>query len=154
VAQERLARIIELHREIQSEINHAEIGRTVEVLVERAARSAGDMLGRTEHNKVVAFPGDASLVGRYLTVRLTSTTGATFRGAPVEQRVAAVACSQAVPAGAHERPRGTMPRGLVRSRAHMIAPIVAATVALAAGSATALLGDAGPAAGTAALMLG
>ena len=91
VAQERLARIIELHREIQSEINHAEIGRTVEVLVERAARSAGDMLGRTEHNKVVAFPGDASLVGRYLTVRLTSTTGATFRGARVDERVAAVA---------------------------------------------------------------
>src|SRR5690606_7504279 len=35
VAQERLERIIELQREIQHEINLAEVGRAVEVLVER-----------------------------------------------------------------------------------------------------------------------
>jgi tRNA-2-methylthio-N6-dimethylallyladenosine synthase len=80
VAQARLERLIELHREIQAEINAAEVGRVVEVLVERRARSAGDMLGRTDHYKVVAFPGDESLVGRYLHVRITATTGATFRG--------------------------------------------------------------------------
>lgn len=80
VAQLRLERIIALHREIQSEINQKEVGRELEVLVERAARSAGDMLGRTEHNKVVAFPADASMLGRYVRVRLTATTGATFRG--------------------------------------------------------------------------
>jgi tRNA-2-methylthio-N6-dimethylallyladenosine synthase len=83
VARERLERLITLHRSIQAEINRAQVGATVEVLVERAAKSAGDMLGRTGTNKVVAFPGDASLVGRYLDVRLTSTTGATFRGARV-----------------------------------------------------------------------
>ncbi|HEX9105872.1 MAG TPA: MiaB/RimO family radical SAM methylthiotransferase [Longimicrobiales bacterium] len=80
VAQERLERLIELHREIQTEINAAELGGVVDVLVERAAKSAGDVLGRTEGNKVVAFPGDVSLVGRFLHVRLTGTTGATFRG--------------------------------------------------------------------------
>ena len=80
VAQERLERIIALHREIQAEINRKEVGRELEVLVERAARSAGDMLGRTEHNKVVAFPADASLLGQYVRVQLTATTGATFRG--------------------------------------------------------------------------
>lgn len=80
VAQLRLERLIELHREIQSEINAGEVGATVEVLVERPAKSSGDMLGRTQRNKVVAFPGDASLIGRYLMVRTTSTTGATFRG--------------------------------------------------------------------------
>ncbi|HEU5210788.1 MAG TPA: MiaB/RimO family radical SAM methylthiotransferase [Longimicrobiales bacterium] len=84
VAQSRLERLIELHRDIQSQINREEVGSTVEVLVERAAKSAGDMLGRTERNKVVAFPGGASLIGKYLSVRLTSTTGATFRGRLLE----------------------------------------------------------------------
>jgi tRNA-2-methylthio-N6-dimethylallyladenosine synthase len=80
VAQQRLQRLIDLHRDIQSEINHGEVGRVVEVLVERPARSAGDMLGRADNFKVVAFPGDRALTGQYAHVRLTSTTGATFRG--------------------------------------------------------------------------
>ncbi len=84
VAQARLERLIELHRRIQNEINAAEVGRTEEVLVERAARSPGDVLGRTGSNKVVAFPGDESLVGSFLHVRLTATTGATFRGERVD----------------------------------------------------------------------
>ncbi|MGH7464594.1 MAG: TRAM domain-containing protein, partial [Longimicrobiales bacterium] len=80
IAQARLERLIDLHRQIQAEINAGEVGRTVEVLVERSARSPGDMLGRTDSYKVVAFPGDDSLIGRYLPVRITGTTGATFRG--------------------------------------------------------------------------
>jgi tRNA-2-methylthio-N6-dimethylallyladenosine synthase len=84
VAQRRLQRLIDLHRDIQSQINHGEVGRVVEVLVERQARSAGDMLGRADNFKVVAFPGDHSLIGRYVHVSLTSTTGATFRGEQVE----------------------------------------------------------------------
>lgn len=79
-AQERLERLIALHRGIQSEINHAEVGRTVEVLIEREARSAGDVLGRTDSNKVVAFPGDVARIGQFTHVRLDSTTGATFAG--------------------------------------------------------------------------
>jgi tRNA-2-methylthio-N6-dimethylallyladenosine synthase len=84
VAQARLERLIELHRSIQAEINAGELGRTIEVLVDRAAKSAGDMLGRAGSGKVVAFPGGAELVGRYVHVRLTSTTGSTFRGVAVE----------------------------------------------------------------------
>ena len=80
VAQARLLEVIELHRSIQNEINQAAVGSTEEVLVERTARSAGDVLGRTAGNKVVAFPGDASRIGEYVHVRLTGTTGATFRG--------------------------------------------------------------------------
>jgi tRNA-2-methylthio-N6-dimethylallyladenosine synthase len=87
VAQMRLERLIDLHRAIQSEINHAEVGRSAEVLVERAARSSGDMLGRTESYKVVAFPADASLIGSYVHVRLTATTGATFRGERIPEPV-------------------------------------------------------------------
>jgi tRNA-2-methylthio-N6-dimethylallyladenosine synthase len=85
VGQARLQRLIDLHRSIQTGISEAQVGRTVEVLVERAAKSSGDMLGRTEQYRSVAFPGDAPLVGQYLHVRLTGTTGATFRGKRVEQ---------------------------------------------------------------------
>ncbi|HEX6694962.1 MAG TPA: MiaB/RimO family radical SAM methylthiotransferase [Longimicrobiales bacterium] len=81
VAQQRLERLIDLHREIQLEINTAELGRVEEVLVERVAKSAGDVLGRTDSFKVIAFPGDPSSIGSYMHVRTTQTSGATFRGA-------------------------------------------------------------------------
>ena len=76
----RLERLIGVQRGIQREIAMSEVGGECEVLVERIARSAGDMLGRTERNKLVAFRGPPDLVGRYARVRLTGTTGATFRG--------------------------------------------------------------------------
>ena len=82
VGGERLARLIGVHRAIQREINESEVGTVREVLVERTARSAGDVLGRTEQNKVVHFPGDAGGIGNYTDVRLTGTTGATFTGVP------------------------------------------------------------------------
>jgi tRNA-2-methylthio-N6-dimethylallyladenosine synthase len=79
VGQERLERLIALHRDIQLEINQGEVGRVVEVLVEKVAKRGG-MQGRTEGNKVVTFEGPESLVGDFIPVRLTSTTGATFGG--------------------------------------------------------------------------
>ncbi len=80
VGQARLQRLIDVQRAIQAEINRSEVGRVENVLVERSARSEGDMLGRTVRNKVVAFPGSMDLIGRFTTVRLDSTTGATFVG--------------------------------------------------------------------------
>ncbi|MED5564612.1 MAG: tRNA (N6-isopentenyl adenosine(37)-C2)-methylthiotransferase MiaB [Gemmatimonadota bacterium] len=79
-AQERLQRLIEVHRAIQAEINEAEVGRVEEVLVEKEARDPGQILGRSRRNKVVAFPASPDLVGTYLEVCLTGTTGATFVG--------------------------------------------------------------------------
>jgi tRNA-2-methylthio-N6-dimethylallyladenosine synthase len=78
--QERLQRLIEVHRAIQAEINEAEVGRVEEVLAEKEARDAGQILGRTRRNKVVAFAASPELVGTYHEVRLTDTTGATFVG--------------------------------------------------------------------------
>ena len=88
VAQQRLEQLIALHRSIQAEINRAAVGSIVEVLVERLARSAGDVLGRTGTNKVVAFPADAALIGSFADVTLTSTTGATFLGRAASALVA------------------------------------------------------------------
>jgi tRNA-2-methylthio-N6-dimethylallyladenosine synthase len=87
VGQARLERLIEVQRGIQAEINRSEVGRVEEVLVERIARSEGDVLGRTERNKVVAFPGDAALIGSFLKVRLEDTTGATFMGRRIDDEV-------------------------------------------------------------------
>ncbi len=84
VAQQRLEQLIALHRSIQAEINRSEVGCTVEVLVERVARSSGDMLGRTDSNKVVAFAGSAELIGSFVDVTLTATTGSTFLGEVAE----------------------------------------------------------------------
>jgi tRNA-2-methylthio-N6-dimethylallyladenosine synthase len=84
-ASTRLEMLIGVHRSIQTEIAESEVGRVEEVLVEKEARSAGDMLGRTRRNKVVAFPGSDELTGRYVVVRLESTTGATFTGTVVEE---------------------------------------------------------------------
>ncbi|MBI4545460.1 MAG: MiaB/RimO family radical SAM methylthiotransferase [Gemmatimonadetes bacterium] len=83
-AQARLERVIALHRQIQAEINEGEVGRVEQVLVERLARSPGDVLARTGRNKVVAFPAGPEAVGCFLAVRLTATTGATFTGELLE----------------------------------------------------------------------
>jgi len=83
VAADRLARLIDLQRGIQREIAESELGEVREVLVERVARSEGDVLGRTAGNKVVAFPGDPRSIGSYRRVRLIATTGATFVGREV-----------------------------------------------------------------------
>jgi tRNA-2-methylthio-N6-dimethylallyladenosine synthase len=90
VAQQRLERLIELHREIQLEINQREVGRVLEVLVEKEGRRGG-LQGRTEGNKVVTFDAPTELVGSFVDVTLTATSGATFTGEMVsgaEQRVA------------------------------------------------------------------
>lgn len=80
VSGRRLETLIELHRTIQREIAESEVGRIEEVLIEREARSDGDLLGRTEGNKVVAFAGEPRRIGDYAKVRLVSTSGSTFRG--------------------------------------------------------------------------
>ncbi|MFQ5746004.1 MAG: tRNA (N6-isopentenyl adenosine(37)-C2)-methylthiotransferase MiaB [Gemmatimonadota bacterium] len=80
VAGRRLERAIEVQRRIQREINEREVGRVVEVLAERSARSPGDLLGRTQSNKVVAFPAPEEEIGAYHRVRLLATSGATFTG--------------------------------------------------------------------------
>jgi tRNA-2-methylthio-N6-dimethylallyladenosine synthase len=79
VARRRLDGLIELHREIQLGINRAELGRVLQVLVEKAARRGG-LQGRTEGNKVVVFEGPESLIGSFADVRLVATTGSTFSG--------------------------------------------------------------------------
>ena len=88
VASERMARLVETQRSSARAQNLGQLGRTCEVLVEREARRGGSMLARTRDFRSVLVPGDASLLGHYLTVQLTGTTGSTFTGTLAPERSA------------------------------------------------------------------
>jgi tRNA-2-methylthio-N6-dimethylallyladenosine synthase len=94
VAGARLARLVETVRGLSRARNLALLGTRDEVLIEKEARRGGDLVqGRTRDFKTVLIPGDASMLGQYLTVELTGTTGSTFTGQVVATRKALpVAC--------------------------------------------------------------
>src|SRR5215475_3790689 len=87
VASERLARLVETIRGLSRAANLGQLGKRSEVLVEREARRGADLMQtRTRDFKTVLVPGDASMLGQYLTVELTGTTGSTFTGQIVRER--------------------------------------------------------------------
>src|SRR3982751_966153 len=88
VASERLAALIATVRAGTRERNLGLLGERREVLVEKAARRGGLLQSRTRDFRTVMISGDPSLIGRYLTVELTGTTGSTFLGQIVAQRAA------------------------------------------------------------------
>jgi tRNA-2-methylthio-N6-dimethylallyladenosine synthase len=89
VASDRMERLVETVRSAAREQNLGQLGRQCEVLVEREARRGGDLLqARTRDFRTVLIPGDAAMIGRYLTVELTGTTGSTFTGTLVRTRAA------------------------------------------------------------------
>lgn len=86
VASERLARLMATVRGGSRERNLKLLGERREVLVEKLARRGGLLQSRTRDFRTVMIPGDQSLIGKYLTVELTGTTGSTFIGKVVGQR--------------------------------------------------------------------
>jgi tRNA-2-methylthio-N6-dimethylallyladenosine synthase len=87
VAGDRMQRLIALVRGIARGRNVRLLGTRHEVLVEKLAKRGGDLLQtRTRDFRTVLVPGDESLIGKYLTVEITGTTGSTFIGAPVRER--------------------------------------------------------------------
>jgi tRNA-2-methylthio-N6-dimethylallyladenosine synthase len=86
VANERLSRLIGGLRARTRARNLGLLGTRHEVLIEKTARRGDLLQARTRDFKTVLLPGDPSMIGRYLTVELTGTTGSTFTGAPVRER--------------------------------------------------------------------
>ena len=86
VATERLGRLIALVRSNSRRRNLGLLGQRREVLVERTARRGELLQSRTRDFKTVLIPGPESMIGQYLTVELTGTTGSTFTGTPVTER--------------------------------------------------------------------
>jgi len=87
VASERLARLVETIRGNARAANMTQLGRRYEVLIEREARRGDELLmARTRDFKTVMIPGDPSMLGSYVTVEITGTTGSTFTGQVVGER--------------------------------------------------------------------
>jgi len=87
VASERLARLVDTIRAGARAANLQQLGKRYEVLVEKEARRGGELVQtRTRDFKTVLVPGDASMLGQYLHVELTGTTGSTFTGQIVRER--------------------------------------------------------------------
>ncbi|HEY1953544.1 MAG TPA: tRNA (N6-isopentenyl adenosine(37)-C2)-methylthiotransferase MiaB [Gemmatimonadaceae bacterium] len=88
IASARLAGLISTVRAGSRARNMKLLGKRREVLVEKAARRGGLLQSRTRDFRTVMIPGDQTLIGKYLTVELTGTTGSTFLGQVVSRREA------------------------------------------------------------------
>jgi tRNA-2-methylthio-N6-dimethylallyladenosine synthase len=86
VASERLARLITTVRDIARDRNVGMLGQRREVLVEKVSKRGTLLQGRTRDFRTVLIPGDEAMIGQYLTVELTGTTGSTFTGTVVRER--------------------------------------------------------------------
>jgi tRNA-2-methylthio-N6-dimethylallyladenosine synthase len=88
VASDRLGRLIAVVRQGARTRNLSLLGTRHEVLVEKLSRRGELLQARTREHRTVLIPGDESMIGTYLTVELTGTTGSTFTGALVRERAA------------------------------------------------------------------
>jgi tRNA-2-methylthio-N6-dimethylallyladenosine synthase len=86
VASERLVRLVELVRSIARDENLTRLGQRVEVLVEKFARKGELLQARTRDFKTVLVQGADDMIGTYLNVELTGTTGSAFTGQVVRDR--------------------------------------------------------------------
>ncbi|MBQ9952041.1 MAG: tRNA (N6-isopentenyl adenosine(37)-C2)-methylthiotransferase MiaB [Clostridia bacterium] len=85
VKSERIQRLINRQHEITAEILSGMVGTRETVLVESVSlRDAGWVGGKTPRALMVNFPGDASMIGKFVTVEITSAGKNTLRGRIVE----------------------------------------------------------------------
>jgi tRNA-2-methylthio-N6-dimethylallyladenosine synthase len=78
---DRLRRLQEQLNRQAAAISEAMVGTTRRVLVEGPSRkNPKELAGRTENNRVVNFPGPASLVGRFVDLEITAALSNSLRG--------------------------------------------------------------------------
>ena len=83
--EQRLYRLNELVNKYANEANQKYLGQVVKVLVEGPSKKNPDVLsGYTEHNKLINFKGDASMVGQIVDVRVTEAKTWTLTGEQLE----------------------------------------------------------------------
>ncbi len=80
VKNERLQQLLALMRESSHTRYQLQVGGVVNVLVEKASRTVGDMQGRTPDFKIVHFKGHMRQTGQVLPVRITKAYGQSLRG--------------------------------------------------------------------------
>ncbi len=80
IKDERLQRLLELTREQTRAAMKNQIGRTVDVLVEKESKHAGEMQGRTADYRIVHFQGQPRQIGQIMPIRITESYGQSLRG--------------------------------------------------------------------------
>jgi tRNA-2-methylthio-N6-dimethylallyladenosine synthase len=72
--------VIELQKVHTQALLQSRIGSEVKVLVEGISRKRDDeLIGRTERDEMVVFPGNISQIGSFAQVKLLSLKGNTFK---------------------------------------------------------------------------
>jgi len=85
VKKARLQQVIDLQLRHTEQVMKSRVGQTVEVLADIVSRDdEKELLGKTSQNERVAFKADKSLIGSFVTVRLDSLSGNTFRGTMIQ----------------------------------------------------------------------
>jgi tRNA-2-methylthio-N6-dimethylallyladenosine synthase len=86
-AEEKLARLQRLQARIEAqgaEISHSRLGTVQRILVEGTSRKHdGELMGRTECNRVVNVVAPEASIGQLVDVRITEVRGHSLRGEPV-----------------------------------------------------------------------
>ncbi len=81
IKKDRLSILQKTINEQAAVISQAMVGTVQRILVERpSARNEEEMAGRTENNRVVNFPGDASMIGKFVDVEVTEARPNSLRG--------------------------------------------------------------------------
>jgi tRNA-2-methylthio-N6-dimethylallyladenosine synthase len=94
IKSERLQRLQALIRSQQDAFNEASIGKTVDVLIEKPGRNAGQVGGKSPYLQAVHLDGDQDLIGRIVPVTLMSRESNSLTGIlagrhPADQEIAA-----------------------------------------------------------------
>jgi tRNA-2-methylthio-N6-dimethylallyladenosine synthase len=81
IKSKRLTEIIDLQQELSLKSNEADIGKVFEVLAEGVSKkSAEELYGRSQQNKVIVFPKGKYSPGDYVNVKVVSCSSATLKG--------------------------------------------------------------------------
>jgi tRNA-2-methylthio-N6-dimethylallyladenosine synthase len=76
----RLQTLLELIREQSRAATERQVGKTLDVLVEKEGKKVGDMQGRTPDFKIVHFRGQPRQIGQVMPVKIIEAYGQSLRG--------------------------------------------------------------------------
>jgi len=81
VSKQRLTRLQSRITEMAAAISESMVGTTQRLLVYgKSKKDDNEVSGRTENNRIVNFPGDVSLIGKFVDVKITKAYANSLRG--------------------------------------------------------------------------
>lgn len=88
IKKDRLTRVQSLQREISLCKNRQKIGNVEKILVDgRSKLKNGQIMGRTDTNRIVNVEGPETMIGKFVTVRITGATATSLLGELLEGHV-------------------------------------------------------------------